>query len=193
MSEWIGDINAVKLICDARKVGEGAAVQLLINACAHGVRARQRDISDHRVPDHDWGLVIAASVWQGAHLDLDTGILYPAGWDFDNPPIDERGFVQSGYGLGGNGIIEISESDLSEHLKMPAPRKPGRKSKVTPEVEQKVFAMLDHHGVPSPDDSEWSAQADVEEVIEDLAGVGRTQARIHARRLIDKWKAGKGR
>src|SRR5262249_34279697 len=160
------------------KISEGFATQFLVNACA-GARARQRP----RYNLDDLGIIIPAAVWRDAHFDLDTGVLYPAG----TIPLQDEG-----YGEAGNGIIEVAQDELREHLRKPAPRKVGRKTKVTPKVEQEVFAMLEYHGLPNPDDPEWNAQARVEEVIEDRTGLGRTQARIHARCLIDKWNAGKG-
>ena len=70
--------------------------------------------------------------------------------------------------------------------------KRGRRAKMTPELERYIFKLLDHHGLPSPDDPDWSSQADVEKIIQDRAGLGETQAREHAHRLIDTWKARKG-
>jgi hypothetical protein len=177
MTEWIDHDRAIKLICDARKIGVGAALQYLIKACAEGVRARERPCWASYALG---GPTIPAAVWQGGHLEIESGELFPAG-------------STESYGAGVNGIIEIAEDDLREHLRKPAPRKRGRKPKVTPKVEQEVLALLDYHGAPNPNDPEWRAQAAVEEAIEERAGVSRTQARIHARRLIAEWETGKDR
>jgi hypothetical protein len=177
MTEWIDHDRAIKLICDASKIGVGAALQYLIKACAQGVRARERPCWASYALG---GPTIPAAVWLGGHFDIESGELFPAG-------------STEAYGEGANGIIEIAEDDLREYLRKPVPRKRGRKTKITPEVEQKVLAMLDYHGAPNPNDAEWNSQAAVEAVIEELAGVGRTQARIHARRLITEWMTGKDR
>jgi hypothetical protein len=103
MTEWLDLDDAVELIRGARKLSVGAAVKLLIEACAEGVRARQRPCWGQG----DFGFLIPAAIWRDAHLDIDTGELYPAGTDPHNPPTEEGGF-----GYGGNGIIEVSATDL---------------------------------------------------------------------------------
>src|SRR5262249_50670700 len=65
--------------------------------------------------------------------------------------------------------------------------------KITPKLEQYIFGLLDHHGLPDPNDPEWSSQANIEEIIQAQSGCEKTQAREHARRLIDLWQAGKAR
>jgi hypothetical protein len=106
--QWLSLDAAVKLIRSDRKVSVGGAVQFLIDACAGGVRARQRPCYE----EHGWGLVIPAAVWRGAHLDLDTGELFPAGTDQFDPPTE-----YGGYGDGGSGIIEVAEDDLRDYLR----------------------------------------------------------------------------
>jgi hypothetical protein len=77
MTEWLSDWQAIKLICEVRKISEGFATQFLVSACAAGVRARQRPCYNLG----DLGITIPAGVWRDAHFDLDTGVLYPAGTD----------------------------------------------------------------------------------------------------------------
>jgi hypothetical protein len=195
MSDWISDTRAVELVREARKISGGPAIKLLIDACAQGlVRARQR------LPRDDWGPVIPPSVWRDAHLDLDTGLLIPAGVDLDNPPVDERGYVSDGgYGLGGNGVIEISEADLREYLGKPAPRKRGRKTKIDwADVKQKIFARLEYQGAPSAFDPEWANQAAVEKAIQEILeqsgiAIAESTARTYAGKWLDEWQAEKGR
>ena len=175
MTKWIDHDWAIKLICDSRTIGVGAALQYLVKACAEGVRTRERPCWASYALG---GPAIPAAIWPGGHLDIESGELFPAG-------------STESYGEGVNGIIEIAEDDLRERLRMPAPRKRGRKTKITSEVEQKVFAMFEYHGLPRPDDPDWSTQADVAKVIEDLAGVSRSTAVEHAHRLIAEYKAGK--
>src|SRR5262249_20048922 len=38
-------------------------------------------------------------------------------------------------------------------------RKRGRPTKITLELEKHIFKLLDHHGLPDPNDPEWSSQA----------------------------------
>ena len=106
--QWLSLDAAVKLIRSDRKVSVGGAIQFLIDACAGGVRARQRPLYEK----YDWGPVIPAAAWRGAHLDLDTGELFPAGTDHFDPPTE-----YGGYGDGGSGIIEVAEDDLRDYLR----------------------------------------------------------------------------
>jgi hypothetical protein len=82
------------------------------------------------------------------------------------------------------------EDDFLPASEVTRPKR-GRRTKVTPELERYIFKLLDFHGLPRPDDPDWSSQADVEKILQDRADLGETQAREHAHRLIDTWKAGK--
>jgi hypothetical protein len=177
--QWLSLDDAVELIRSARKVSVGGAIQFLIDACAGGVRARQRPLYE----EYDWGPVIPAAEWRGAHLDLDTGELFPAGTDQFNPPTE-----YGGYGDGGSGIIEVAEDDLRDYLRKPAPRKLGRPPKVDEEVKKRIFKFLDHHGAPNPRNPKCATQAAVEKIIQDEADVSPSTARIHASEIIDNWK-----
>ena len=116
-AEWFSLDDAVELIRGARKSSKGAAIKFLISVCADGsVRSRQRACYD---PSSWFG--IPAPVWRDAHLDLDTGELYPAGTDLYDPPTEF-----GGYGFGGNGIIEVNEADLRYRLREPAPLQEAR-------------------------------------------------------------------
>jgi hypothetical protein len=141
-AEWLRLNDAVELIRSVRKIGDGAAIKLLISACADGVRTQQQPCWG----DLPW--TIPTAVWRDAHLDLDTGELYPAGTDPHNPPTEE-----GGYGHGGNGIIEVNAVDLRECLSAPptilsviAPAK----ERVQPKRERamRAIAVLYPNGVP---------------------------------------------
>jgi hypothetical protein len=82
------------------------------------------------------------------------------------------------------------EEDVLPASEVARPKR-GRPTKVTPDVEQHIFRLLDHHGLPDPNDPDWSSQANIEEILQERAGLEKTQAREHARRLIDAWRAGK--
>jgi len=81
-----------------------------------------------------------------------------------------------------DGALPVSEA---------ARRKRGRPTRVTLELEFYIFNLLDHHGLPDPNDPDWSSQAVIEGIIQDRAGLEKTQAREHASRLINTWLAGK--
>jgi hypothetical protein len=189
MTERLELDDAVELIRSARKTSVGAAIKLLTVACAEGVRARQRPCY---MPRGDFAPVIPAFVWRDAHLDLDTGELYPAGTSPDDPPTEE-----GGYGHGGNGIITIDAADLRAWLRKSAPKTRGRPPKVDwEEIKRHVFALLDYQGAPNPIDPEWGAQAAVEKDIKeslerDGITVAESTVREHVSRFIAEWKAEK--
>jgi len=93
----------------------------------------------------------------------------------------------------GGGAIKtaVTKEDGALPASEAARRKRGRPTKITPKLEQYIFGLLDHHGLPDPNDPEWSSQANIEEIIQAQSGCEKTQAREHARRLIDLWQAGK--
>jgi hypothetical protein len=196
MSDWISAERAVELICKARRVSGGAAIQLLIEGCAQGViRSRQQEL---RYLD-DSGFAIPPAVWRGSFLDLDTSMLYPEGVDpMGDMPIDERGYVSDGgYGLGGNGEIQINRFDLLDYLRRLAPAKRGRKPKVDwNDVKRQIFALFKHQGVPSANNPEWATQADVERTILDILArsgieVAESTAREYAGRFLKEWQVEK--
>jgi hypothetical protein len=139
MTEWLDLDDAVELIRGARKLSVGAAVKLLIEACAEGVRARQRPCWGQG----DFGFLIPAAIWRDAHLDIDTGELYPAGTDPHNPPTEEGGF-----GYGGNGIIEVSATDLRWWLQVKPESKRKRVQPKRDPAAQAISALWPE-GVPS--------------------------------------------
>jgi len=186
MTEWIDHDEAIKLICDARKIGVGAALQFLIKACAEDVRSRERPCWASYALG---GPTIPAPVWKGSHLDIGSGELFPAG-------------STEVYGEGGNGIIEIAEDDLRERLRMPAPRKRGRKPKLDwDDIKRQTFTLFEHQGAPSAIDPEWASQADVERAIQDILArdgieVAESTVRKYAGQFLEAWqvqKADKGR
>jgi len=187
MTKWIDHEGAIELIRDVRKIGVGAALQCLIKACAESVPTRERPCWASRALG---GRMIPATKWRDAHLDIETGELFPAG-------------SMEAYGEGVNGIIEIAEDDLREYLRKAPPRKRGRKPKVEwkGDIKQQIFALFEHQGVPNAADPEWRTQADVERTILDILAkreieVAESTAREYARQFLEEWqvqKADKGR
>jgi hypothetical protein len=204
MKKWLSLDSAVKLIGDTRKIGEGAAIRFLIDACADGVRSRRYECAillqvanwRQKAESHSqsfepsdldyFSTIIPAAVWRGAHLEMSTGELYPAGTDSINCATEE-----GGYGHGGSDIIEINEDNLREYLGKPAPQKRGRKPKVGKEIDQKILTLLDHLGAPASGDPKWESQADVARAIQEHVDVADSVANFHARRILNEWLAGK--
>jgi hypothetical protein len=71
------------------------------------------------------------------------------------------------------------------------PRRRGRKPKVDWDgnVKRRLFALLDHHGLPDISDAKWSTQADVEAAVADICGVPLSESTVreHTARLISEW------
>jgi hypothetical protein len=179
--EWFDDYDAINLIRRVRSISETAATQVLVQACAEGVTVRQRACYD------DFWLTIPAAVWCGAHYELATGELFPAGTDLFNPLTTE-----GEYGHGGNGIIQFNEADLRAWLQKPVPGKRGRPPKVdwNGDVRQRVFTWLDYHGTPDTLDPEWGTQAAVEKaVMESGVSAAPSTVRRYVSRFMKEWIA----
>src|SRR5262245_9541194 len=81
-SSWLGLVDAVKAVRDARGVNDGAGCSSLIKACTSDVRSRKRPwLDDEEAPNpiyDTWGLPISTLVWHGASIDLEHGWLITA-------------------------------------------------------------------------------------------------------------------
>jgi len=81
-SSWLGLVDAVKAVRDARGVNDGAGCTSLIKACTSDVRSRKRPWQADEEPPNPiydtWGLPISTLVWHGASIDLEHGWLITA-------------------------------------------------------------------------------------------------------------------
>jgi hypothetical protein len=98
--------------------------------------------------------------------------------------------------------VHCYESDvIKESRSIKAGSPPQRKRGAQPRhfwplVKKYVFDQLDHHGLPRPDDSDWSNQAAVEKVAADfLSGKGwlaeESTIRLHVKEFIEEWTRSK--
>jgi hypothetical protein len=87
----------------------------------------------------------------------------------------------------------IKESDVIKGVSPPQKKRGAQPRHYWPQVKDHVFAQLDHHGPPSPDDPDWSNQAAVEGVAAEFLLLNEWTAaestiRHHVREFIEEWK-----
>jgi hypothetical protein len=87
----------------------------------------------------------------------------------------------------------IKECNVINDVSRPQKKRGAPPKSFWPDVKKYVFDLLDHHGLPSPEDRDWSNQAAVEEKVKDFMSekgweAAESTIRKQVGGFIEDWK-----